>query len=86
MKIPFSPPRIDDKTIEAVKETLLSGWITSGPKTAQFEEELSNYIGVENVLCLNSATAGLQLAVEWLGIGKGDEVIVPCLPIALLQM
>ena len=78
MKIPFSPPRIDDKTIEAVKETLLSGWITSGPKTAQFEEELSNYIGVENVLCLNSATAGLQLALEWLGIRKGDEVIVPC--------
>ena len=53
MKIPFSPPRIDDKTIEAVKETLLSGWITSGPKTAQFEEELSNYIGIENVQKFN---------------------------------
>lgn len=75
--IPFSPPRIDQKTIDEVTEALLSGWITTGPKTRQFEENLAKFIGTDHAVALNSATAGLQLILHWLGIGPGDEVIVP---------
>lgn len=75
--IPFSPPRIDDKTIAEVTDALQSGWITTGPKTKLFEEKLAAFIGVKHVVCLNSATAGMQLILNWLGIKKGDEVIVP---------
>lgn len=75
--IPFSPPRIDDKTIESVTEALKSGWISTGPKTRQFEENLATYLHTDEIVCLNSATAGLQLILHWLGIGPGDEVIVP---------
>jgi dTDP-4-amino-4,6-dideoxygalactose transaminase len=75
--IPFSPPRIDDKTIASVTEALKSGWISTGPKTRLFEDNLASYLGADEVVCLNSATAGLQLILHWLGIGEGDEVIVP---------
>lgn len=75
--IPFSPPRIDDKTIAEVTDALQSGWITTGPKTKLFEEKLAAFNGVKHVVCLNSATAGMQLILNWLGIKKGDEVIVP---------
>ncbi|MFI5203089.1 MAG: DegT/DnrJ/EryC1/StrS family aminotransferase [Flavobacteriales bacterium] len=75
--IPFSPPRVDEKTAEAVKEVLLSGWITTGPKTKQFEKELAHYCGAKRVICLNSATAGLETMLRWYGVGPGDEVIVP---------
>jgi dTDP-4-amino-4,6-dideoxygalactose transaminase len=75
--IPFSPPRIDKKTTDAVTEVLLSGWITSGPKTKEFEKQLANYCNNESTLCLNSATAGLELVLRWFGVGAGDEVIVP---------
>lgn len=75
--IPFSPPRIDDKTIASVTEALKSGWISTGPKTRLFEDKLAEYIGTDEVVCLNSATAGLQLILHWLGVGEGDEVIVP---------
>ena len=77
MKIPFSPPRIDELTINEVIDTLRSGWITTGPKTKIFEDELAKYIGLDHVVCLNSATAGLQLAMHWLGVKEGDEVIIP---------
>ena len=77
MNIPFSPPRIDELTINEVIDTLKSGWITTGPKTKIFEDELAKYIGLDHVVCLNSATAGLQLAMHWLGIKEGDEVIIP---------
>lgn len=77
MNIPFSPPRIDELTIKEVTDTLLSGWVTTGPKTKLFEDKLAEFIGIENVVCLNSATAGLQLAMHWLGIKEGDEVILP---------
>lgn len=77
MKIPFSPPRIDQKIIDEIADTLKSGWITTGPKTMKFQEMLSEYTGAPNVLCLNSATAGLELSLRWFGIGPGDEVIVP---------
>lgn len=75
--IPFSPPRIDDKTIASVTEALKSGWITTGPKTKKFEEEIAKFVGGDAVVALNSATAGLQLILHWLGIKEGDEVIVP---------
>jgi len=75
--IPFSPPRIDDKIIAEVVDTLKSGWITTGPKTKRFERNLAEYTGAKSVLCLNSATAGLELMLRWFGVGPGDEVIVP---------
>ncbi|MFL2571147.1 MAG: DegT/DnrJ/EryC1/StrS family aminotransferase [Parvicellaceae bacterium] len=75
--IPFSPPRIDEKTIAEVTDALQSGWITTGPKTKLFEEKLAEFIGVSHVVCLNSATAGMQLILNWLGVKAGDEVIVP---------
>jgi len=75
--IPFSPPRIDDKTIEEVKETLLSGWITTGPKTKLFEKHISSYCGHKRTICVSSATAGFELMMNWFGVGRGDEVIIP---------
>ena len=75
--IPFSPPRMDNETVEAVKEVLLSGWITTGPKTKLFEKELTAYNGNKNTLCLNSATAGLEIILRWFGVKEGDEVILP---------
>jgi len=77
MFIPFSPPRIDQKIIDEVVDTLKSGWITTGPKTKLFEKKISEYLGVETTLCLNSATAGLEIMLRWFGVGEGDEVIVP---------
>ncbi len=75
--IPFSPPRIDDKIIAEVVDTLKSGWITTGPKTKLFEKKLAEYTGAKACLCLNSASAGLELILRWFGVGKGDEVIIP---------
>lgn len=77
MKIPFSPPFIDDDVKKEVIEALESGWITTGPKVKALEEETAKYAGIKNVLCVNSATSGLMLVLHWLGIGKGDEVIIP---------
>lgn len=76
--IPFSPPFIDERIIKEVTDALTSGWITTGPKTKALEKKVANYVGVQDVLCLNSATAGLELMLRWLGVGPGDEVIVPC--------
>ena len=75
--IPFSPPDISNREIELVTEVLKSGWITTGPKTKEFERKLASYLGTEKTVCLNSATAALELALRVLGIGEGDEVIVP---------
>src|SRR6185295_11875573 len=75
--IPFSPPHIDQKIIDEVIDTLKSGWITTGPKTKLFEKKLSEYCGNKRTLCLNSATAGLEIMLRWFGVGEGDEVIVP---------
>jgi len=77
MAIPFSPPHIDEKIINEVVEALRSGWITTGPRTKKFEKMLADYCGVEKVLCVNSASAGLELMLRWYGVGPGDEVIVP---------
>lgn len=75
--IPFSPPRIDQKTIDAVTEVLNSGWITTGPKTKQFEKEITAYCGVKTTVAVNAWTNGMQMLLNWWGIGEGDEVIVP---------
>jgi dTDP-4-amino-4,6-dideoxygalactose transaminase len=75
--IPFSPPRIDQKTIDSVTKALKSGWISTGPKTRLFEEQLADYLKTDHVVCLNSATAGMQLILNFLDIKEGDEVIVP---------
>lgn len=77
MKIPFSPPHIDEKIIDEVVATLRSGWITTGPRTKLFEQKLAEYCSCRRVVCVNSATAGLELALRWFGVGPGDEVIVP---------
>lgn len=74
-KIQFSPPDITEEEIQAVSDTLRSGWITTGPKTKQFEKEIAEYCGVNKAICLNSATAGLELVLRLFGIGEGDEVI-----------
>lgn len=75
--IPFAPPRIDEKTIEAVTEVLRSGWITTGPRTKELERRLAGYCGVQRVIALNSWTNAAELVLRWFGIGPGDEVIVP---------
>lgn len=75
MNIQFSPPDIREEEIENVVEVLKSGWITTGPKTKEFEKKIADYCGTEKAICLNSATAGLEMVLRALGVGKGDEVI-----------
>ncbi len=75
--IKFSPPHIDQAIIDEVVNALKSGWITTGPRTKQFEKDIAAYCGAPNVLCLNSATAGLEIILRWFGVGPNDEVIVP---------
>ena len=75
--IPFSPPDITESEINEVCDALRSGWITTGPRTKELEKRLSEYCKTERVVCLNSATAALELNLRVLGIGAGDEVIVP---------
>ncbi len=77
MNIPFSPPDISQAEIDAVVDTLNSGWITTGPKTKKFERQLSEYMGTEKTVCLGSATAAIEMTLRLLGVGPGDEVIVP---------
>lgn len=75
--IPFSPPDMTEAEAKLVCETILSGWITTGPKTTEFENKISAYCGTDKTICLNSATAALELTLRLLGVGPGDEVIVP---------
>lgn len=73
--VPFSPPDITEEDIQEVVEALRSGWITTGPRTKNFETKIAEYCGTNRAVCLNSATAGMELILRLLGIGKGDEVI-----------
>ena len=77
--IPFSPPDISEEEINEVIDTLKSGWITTGPKTKELERRLSEFTNTPKTVCLNSATAALELTLRVLGIGEGDEVIVPAM-------
>ena len=77
--IPFAPPDIGEAEIAAVTEVLRSGWITRGPRCAEFEERFAAAIGAKHAVLVNSATAAMHLALEAAGIGAGDEVIVPAM-------
>ena len=75
MVIPFSPPDITEREIQAVAEVLRSGWITTGPITKKFEDRIAEYVHTSKAVCLNSATACMELTLRLLGVGPGDEVI-----------
>lgn len=75
--IPFSPPDMTELEIQEVAEALRSGWITTGPKTKKFERQVAEYCNVNRAVCLNSQTACAEMALRVLGVGEGDEVIVP---------
>ncbi len=77
MRVDFSPPDITEAEIESVAQALRSGWITTGPKTKEFERRLATHCTTNKVACLSSATAALELGLRLLGIGPGDEVITP---------
>lgn len=77
MKISFSPPDITEQEIQEVAEALRSGWITTGPRTKEFEKRIATYCHTQMAVCLNSATACMEMALRLLGVGIGDEVIVP---------
>src|SRR5665647_496501 len=74
-KISFSPPDISELEINEVVEAMKSGWITTGPRTKLFERKIAEYAGVSNAVCLNSATAAMEMTLRIIGIGPGDEVI-----------
>lgn len=80
--LPFHVPEIGQEEISSVVETLRSGWITTGPKVKQFEEDFKHAIGAKNAVAVNSGTAALHLALEAVGIGENDEVIVPTMTFA----
>ena len=75
--IPFSPPDMTEEEAKEVREAILSGWITTGPRTKELERQIATYVHAPKAVCLNSATACLEMTLRLLGIGKGDEVIVP---------
>lgn len=75
--IPFSPPDMTEAEVNEVREAILSGWITTGPRTKELERQIAAYVGTERAVCLNSQTACAEMALRLLGIGEGDEVIVP---------
>ena len=77
MKIPFSPPYIDQDVVNEVVDSLQSGWITTGPKVKALENEIKRFTGTKEVLCVNSWTSGAIMMLKWWGVKEGDEVIVP---------
>ena len=75
--ISFSPPDMTEEEAKLASEAILSGWITTGPKTKEFEKKIAEYVGTEKAVCLNSATAAMEMALRLIGVGPDDEVIVP---------
>lgn len=75
--IPFSPPDMTEEEAKSAAEAILSGWITTGPKTKEFEKKIAAYVGTNKTVCLNSATAAMEMALRLIGVGPEDEVIVP---------
>lgn len=75
--VPFSPPDMTEAEATEVRDAILSGWITTGPRTKKLEKEVVEFVGVDKAVCLNSQTACGEMALRLLGIGEGDEVIVP---------
>lgn len=76
-KVPFSPPDMSEMEIAEVADALRSGWITTGPKTKEFESRIGEFTGTSKVVCLSSATAALEMALRLIGVGREDEVLVP---------
>ena len=77
MKIPFSPPDIGEDEIKEVTAALQSGWITTGPRTKKFEKMITEFCMSEKSACFDSCTSALEMTLRILGVGQGDEVIVP---------
>lgn len=75
--IPFSPPDMTEAEAAEVREAILSGWITTGPRTKKLEQQISEFVHTDKTVCLNSATASMEMVLHLLGVGPGDEVIVP---------
>lgn len=75
MKVPFSPPDMSELEVNEVAQAILSGWITTGPRTKEFERQIAEYCNTDRAVCLNSATACMELVLRLLGVGPGDEVI-----------
>lgn len=75
--IPFSPPDMTEAEAAEVREAILSGWITTGPRTKKLEQQISEFVHTDKTVCLNSATACMEMVLHLLGVGPGDEVIVP---------
>lgn len=75
--VPFSPPDMSEAEAKMAAEAILSGWITTGPITKEFERAIANYCHTQKVVCLNSATAAMEMALRMIGVGPNDEVIVP---------
>ena len=75
MKVPFSPPDMSDLEVNEVCDAIRSGWITTGPRTKEFEKQIASYCNTDRAVCLNSATACMELVLRLLGVGPGDEVI-----------
>ena len=75
--IPFSPPDMTEEEVRLASEAILSGWITTGPKTKEFENKIAAYVGTRKAVCLNSATAAMEMALRMIGVEPEDEVIVP---------
>ena len=75
--IPFSPPDMTEAEANEVRDAIMSGWITTGPRTKKLEKLVSEYVHTEKSVCLNSATAAMEMVLHILGVGEGDEVIVP---------
>ncbi|MBR0183131.1 MAG: DegT/DnrJ/EryC1/StrS family aminotransferase [Bacteroidaceae bacterium] len=75
--IPFSPPDMTEAEVKLASDAILSGWITTGPKTKEFERKIAEYVGTNTAVCLNSATAAMEMVLRLIGVGPEDEVIVP---------
>ena len=85
--IPFSQPYIDKNVVDEVNDCLLNtGWLTSGPKVLEFENEIKKYTHAKSVVCVNSWTSGAMLMLRWFGVGPGDEVIIPAYTYAATAM
>lgn len=77
MKVSFSPPDMTELEVMEIREAILSGWITTGPRTKRLESEISKYVHTDRTVCLNSATAAMEMVLHLLDVGPGDEVVVP---------
>ncbi len=75
--VPFSPPDMTEAEANEVRDAILSGWITTGPRTKKLEKIISEYVNTDRTVCLNSATAAMEMVLHVLGVGPGDEVIMP---------